>query len=314
MNGAELEQLLKRYLDGQSSEDEQRQIGKWLDAQQDERISTVWSEEGKAQLLTELRLRIRADRRQQRIIPIRRYVQAAAVFLVVTFASFYLWRHTISPPMEVAFSGSATRKIYLTDGSIVWLKGNSSLTYPEKFAGGERHVLLTGEGLFEVAKDTARPFVIQCGELTAKVLGTSFNIKEVHESVEVTVLTGKVNVYSSQDKSIDVMRDEKIRYSKKSRNIYKIVPAPTEVKTITAFTEYNMVFDEKPMKEVIKRVEAKFNVNVDTSGSNIENCLITADFTDQSLEITLQKMAGVFSFSYSIDQKNGVTITGGNCQ
>jgi ferric-dicitrate binding protein FerR (iron transport regulator) len=52
-----------------------------------------------------------------------------------------------------AFSVGKTKKVILEDGSIIWLKGNSSLTYPEHFVNATREVNLIGEALFEYSRN-----------------------------------------------------------------------------------------------------------------------------------------------------------------
>ncbi|MEX2410142.1 MAG: FecR domain-containing protein, partial [Candidatus Paceibacterota bacterium] len=44
-------------------------------------------------------------------------------------------------------------KIHLSDGSVVWLKNDSELDYPDQFAGEQREVYLSGEAFFDVVKD-----------------------------------------------------------------------------------------------------------------------------------------------------------------
>lgn len=51
-------------------------------------------------------------------------------------------------------------QITLTDGTRIWLNAESQLEYPENFKGQEKRVVrLKGEAYFEVAKDTAHPFI-----------------------------------------------------------------------------------------------------------------------------------------------------------
>lgn len=58
------------------------------------------------------------------------------------------------PQMLAAETGRGTsRKIVLSDGTRVWLNAESTLLYPERFAGKERRVHLTGEAYFEVSND-----------------------------------------------------------------------------------------------------------------------------------------------------------------
>lgn len=52
----------------------------------------------------------------------------------------------------VKIPAGADYKIYLADGSEVWLNCGSELRYPVKFVGNERRVYLRGEAFFEVKK------------------------------------------------------------------------------------------------------------------------------------------------------------------
>ena len=52
-------------------------------------------------------------------------------------------------------------QLILADGSKVYLNSESRLRFPTRFEGKERRVYLEGEGYFEVAKDTAKPFIVE---------------------------------------------------------------------------------------------------------------------------------------------------------
>jgi hypothetical protein len=67
------------------------------------------------------------------------------------------------------------------------------------------------------------------------------------------------------------------------------------------------------MDEVVNRLESKFNVSVKLSDKRIRNCKITMDFTDQSLEKSLQLISEVLDVTYSIQDKT-VTLTGKGCK
>lgn len=88
-------------------------------------------------------------------------------------------------------------RVILPDGSKVWLNAASSLRYPVSFsAAKDRHVQLTGEAYFEVAKNENKPFLVTSGEQTVKVLGTHFNVNAYADepSVKTTLLEGRVEV------------------------------------------------------------------------------------------------------------------------
>ncbi|WP_414617845.1 FecR domain-containing protein [Dyadobacter sp. 32] len=86
--------------------------------------------------------------------------------------------------------------VVLPDGSKVWLNSESSLHFPTAFSGSERTVDLTGEGYFEIAKNSGMPFVVQAGETRVKVLGTHFNFMAYANegASRTTLLEGSVKV------------------------------------------------------------------------------------------------------------------------
>ena len=84
----------------------------------------------------------------------------------------------------------------LADGTEVWLFAESELYFPIRFRGKSREVYLSGEGYFEVRRDTARPFVVRTDAVNVRVLGTSFNVKAYADeaTVETSLVEGRVSV------------------------------------------------------------------------------------------------------------------------
>ena len=87
-------------------------------------------------------------------------------------------------------------QLILADGSKVYLNSESRLRFPTRFEGKERRVYLEGEGYFEVAKDTAKPFIVEVEkDYVVRVLGTEFNLRAYGESSRATTLVkGRVQV------------------------------------------------------------------------------------------------------------------------
>src|SRR5690625_2908970 len=87
-------------------------------------------------------------------------------------------------------------RFMLPDGTQVHLNAESELRYPESFGDTTRLVHLSGEAFFVVARDEERPFVVDGGELSTQVLGTSFSFRAYPEDGEaiVAVTDGRVAV------------------------------------------------------------------------------------------------------------------------
>jgi len=89
--------------------------------------------------------------------------------------------------------------LQMEDGSIITLSPGSILTYLKPLQKDKREFLLEGEGIFEVAKDSLRPFIVEGGGLTTTALGTKFQVKAIPYSEEtiVNLLEGKIKVSAS---------------------------------------------------------------------------------------------------------------------
>lgn len=100
---------------------------------------------------------------------------------------------------ELVIPRGGENTVVLADGTTVHLNAGSKLTYPVRFAGKRRTVVLQGEAYFEVTKDENRPFVVQThlGEVT--VLGTEFNINAYADAnvCYTTLVRGKVSFSAS---------------------------------------------------------------------------------------------------------------------
>jgi transmembrane sensor len=98
------------------------------------------------------------------------------------------------------------RQVALADGSVVTL--NTASLVSVDFSGRRREVrLLTGEALFDVAHDKARPFVVVAGMTEARAVGTSFSVLHLPgKAVQVLVREGVVEVTRTDEPTAAPMR------------------------------------------------------------------------------------------------------------
>jgi ferric-dicitrate binding protein FerR (iron transport regulator) len=316
MNKSEFERLIEKYQQGLLSGKEKELMDAWFDAMGRHEARPLRTEAERERLKRQVMAGVRGNRTST---PVRVWRIAASILLVAA-ASFAVWQYTRHPgyqPILQELTASSAEgfvhKVLLDDGSLVWLKNSSSLTYPEKFTGKDRRVVLHGEALFEVAKDASRPFIIQCGELTTTVLGTSFNIKSGEKDIEVVVLTGKVSLTAQNNQpGIVVLPSEKAIYRKEMKQLAKVETQPEESVASVSGTEYNMNFNQTRMQDAIRRIEQKFDVTISLTDPRLANCIITANLTDQSLKKTLDVITLTLHARYEV---NGgmVTLTGTGC-
>lgn len=324
MNEKKFTELIRRYEAGDVTEGERVLVENWLHERSTSDLFGVMPAEDRRQIkdamLTQVMGRIRQRREKISRTPVVLWpsvFRVAAALLLLGVVSYLLWQLGYASRQKTVetISLQTGTKIVLPDNTLVWLKSNSTLTYPEAFTGSTRPVSLHGEALFEVAKDPAHPFIIRCGQLTARVLGTSFNLKTRGNGVEVTVFTGQVALSPSAPGTVPevvVLPNERAIYTPATNRIAKQPATGEEIQTLARGTTYAMRFEDIRLEEVSRRIEEKFNVKIVAEEAALNNCLITANLTDQSLQRTLEIITSMLGAKYEIED-NRIMLKGNGC-
>jgi transmembrane sensor len=97
------------------------------------------------------------------------------------------------------------RRVDLSDGSHMVL--NTATEATVRFNKTRREIELTaGEGLFQVAKDPARPFIVRAGFVSVRAVGTVFAVRTTGQHVDVTVAEGVVELVDNSMPGDGVIR------------------------------------------------------------------------------------------------------------
>ena len=197
--------------------------------------------------------------------------------------------------------------IYLPDGTVVNLNSSSKLVYPKIFEEEVRKVYLEGEAFFEVTKSN-KPFIVQTDQLNTKVLGTSFNINAFpdHEETSVSLVTGKVLMYSSEDVSqrLILKPGEKGKMKGKARMIKTIFDPDQEI----AWKDGILLLRDLPFKEALHRIEQWYGIEfVVVNQMPRQDHQITGRFEKESLENVLKSIGFTVGFEHQI-KKNKVYL------
>ncbi|WP_326525548.1 FecR family protein [Sphingomonas sp.] len=98
------------------------------------------------------------------------------------------------PDAEIQTAVGELRKVPLADGSVVTINTASALQV--RLSPDRRALRLErGEALFEVASDTARPFVVEVGTVSVRAVGTTFSVRRRDTGVEIHVVEGVVETW-----------------------------------------------------------------------------------------------------------------------
>jgi len=96
----------------------------------------------------------------------------------------------------VATERGEIRRLPLADGSVATINTASALRIT--MASDSRRIALEdGQAWFQVAKDRARPFIVDAGIAQARAVGTAFSVSRSAVGVQVAVTEGTVAVWAS---------------------------------------------------------------------------------------------------------------------
>lgn len=193
--------------------------------------------------------------------------------------------------------------IKLPDGSSVWLNSGSELGFPEQFDSLERRVILRGEGFFEVIPDPHRPFRVETEKIVTEALGTSFAINAiVEDQLEISLVSGKVKInHTSTGETVLLNPGEQLRYKNSNQSMEV---GSFSVDKILGWKEGVLQFSNAGFEEVIKKLERWYGVQISYSGHPGNSWLLSGRYTNQNLDLVLNRMAYIESFDYSIKGKN----------
>lgn len=246
-------------------------------------------------------------------------VAAAILIIIGVSALFYRPNFQTSSRLVKETKNIKTTKpdrrfINLPDGSSVILNENSMLEFGEDFiVNGKREVYLKGEAYFDVVHDSSHPFIVHTGKLQTTVLGTAFNINanSMTGTVIVTVTRGKVKV-GDKIRTFNVIDpDEQMVFN---RDLSRHFKKPVDARTIVAWKNEDIYFDDVSLSDVANQLEERFNVSIIFSNEVMKDCRFSATFLKtQSLEQILNVIAEFNHINYQYKDENTILLDGTGC-
>ena len=102
----------------------------------------------------------------------------------------------------------------MDDGTKIILNRNSRFTYSDAYGTDQRKVNLEGEAYFEVAKNPERPFIVDMGNASIRVLGTTFSVKadKGKDQITAVLLEGSIR-FESPTQQVLLAPDQQLHSS-----------------------------------------------------------------------------------------------------
>ncbi len=239
---------------------------------------------------------------------------AAILILPLLIATLYFATHT--PTTQLAATEWHTLKtpaglrseFILPDGTTVYLNSRTTLTYPVAFNGSTRDVKLMGEAYFEVTENKKQPFIVNTGKVNIEVTGTEFKASNYPDEnlTEIVLVSGEINLFQGE-------------YSKQKKNLYTMAPGgkatldgnklyfdKVEVDKYISWKDGVLMFRDDSMKDVVRRLNRWFNVDIQLTGNTMQDYVYTATFQDESLIqiLDLLKMSAPIDYKIKPRERN----------
>ena len=234
---------------------------------------------------------------------------AAIVIALCAISYFSYWRggekvkeHFAEIVVESPL-GSRT-KLFLPDGTLVWLNAGSRMAYSQGFGVEDRLVKLTGEGYFEVKRNEELPFAVQTKALKVEVLGTKFNFRDYPEDEEVIVslLEGKVVLDNlmRREKRLFLVPNERVVLDKKSGKMQLEKALATNA---SQWKNGFLFFDEELLPDIVKELERSYGVKIQIANEALKDFRFYGNFVrrEQSITEVMEALVATGKMYYKVE-------------
>jgi transmembrane sensor len=310
--------LLVKYLVGETDADENAAVENWLKA--DEKnlnyyngFKKIWEDSlliaAENKTINEdaawKRLQNRIHEKEMPVITLKKssihWLRIVASILLISTLGWLGYSYFENKSANTLIQVYATSTILndtLPDGTTITLNKNSSLSYTSTFKGSTRPVTLKGEAFFNVSPDKTKPFIITINGVTVQVVGTSFNVKNKNGKTIVAVETGIVKVSKNKDQ-VELRQGEKVIIADQKLELVKSI---SKGRLYNYYRNKELVCDETPLQELVEALNEIYNVNIIIKNTSLKEKTLTTVFKDQSLGQVLEVIQETFRIE--IERKN----------
>ncbi|GHT68101.1 iron dicitrate transporter FecR [Bacteroidia bacterium] len=175
--------------------------------------------------------------------------------------------NTVNVPLGAEY------KVVLPDGSKISLNAGSTLHFPIPF-GDNRHVLLTGEGYFDVTTDPTHPFTVTTRDnVQIRVLGTRFNLSAyASEPVTATLVEGQIEIVSSNKRKVITPSTQAIIKNGNDTIVTRIVANEAQY---TSWAEGVFRFNDMSLQDIAHKLSRWYDVDIRFENEDAANVRFT---------------------------------------
>jgi ferric-dicitrate binding protein FerR (iron transport regulator) len=231
---------------------------------------------------------------------------AAVVLGLVTFGVSRLIArvpHRVTRGHTYASAIGQRAIIRLSDGTRVTLAPGTKLVVSPGFGRDDRHVMVDGEAAFDVDETERRPFIVSSGDVTTRVLGTHFAVRQAAGVTQIVVASGKISVTShSSVRGNDAPRTVVLS----AGGLLRITDSTIVSTTVRDPQPYlvweggRLVFRDTPVPEVLATLGRWYGYNFRLADRTLSARHINAVFDGAPAEEMLRTLRIVLDATFSV--------------
>lgn len=305
--------ILLKFISGKASLQEKSAVLDWID--QSEENMNEFIKQKNNYVFEKMDSYGRDSKANGAFFRLKNMIKYAAVFFLavsLTAVGYYFYdndtqgvvHNQTAATFKYMVNTGVKGMVVLPDGSKVWLNSSSHLICPQEFSNDVREVEIDGEGYFEVVKNKDWPMIVKTSkDYSVKVTGTSFNLSSYSDDdkLVVTLISGEVSLINKkQNKEIKMVPNQELVVLLEKPQINENVDTNKK----TAWKEGLLLFENTPMKEVIKKLERWYGVFIEVKDQDIFDERFTAKFKSESISQVLEILKLSSNIKYSIDGTN----------
>lgn len=307
-----MKNLLEKYRRGDISPEELETLGKEVDTASDYEIGSILEEAWMHE--NDVHGGVRRRMPEPKIRKIRLWTSVAAGLLLLVAGVLSLRLADLSQEqnlladreIRIDAGENGKSRIVLPDGTKVTLNTRSTIEYPADFGVKNRRVRLSGQGYFDVTKDSGHEFIVSAEGMDIIVHGTKFNVYAYPDNdlKEVSLVEGSISLRYG-DAEIKLSPNEKacIRTESGRLNMLR-----TDNAIETSWLEDRITFINKPLYQVVDMLQRHFGVTIECSSEINLADRYTGSFSEHRVEDILDILKMHYGFSYR-SSGNHIVIT-----
>ncbi len=207
---------------------------------------------------------------------------------------------------EIYATGIGERSTFtLADGSTVELNAQSRIQV--HYSESQRRVeLVKGQVLFNVAKNTSRPFVVRAGNRNIVAVGTRFDVRLDPGSVQVTLIEGKVRVEQQS-----AQRQDAVLLTPGKQLLARSGRAPSvrsiDVAKVTGWHDGRIFLDDLPLAEAVAEMNKHSAVQIIVDDPALAQWRVSGMFRAGGQEAFVNALEEYFPVA--VQHRGGQTIS-----